>query len=275
MTSIDRRSVLKTIGTGAVALATGVGTASAQDDETRVRVAHASPDAPAVDVYVDAAPEGNDPTIAELEFTDVTEYLTIPSGEHKVTITAAGDTDPVSPTPLSVELGDNPYTFAAIGELSPESGESCFTVDVYQDDLSPLDEDTGRVRAYHAVPDAPPVDVRVVDGPTLASELNFAKEGPNTEVQAGTYPVEVVPTGGEDPVFGPVDVEVRAGQVLTVFAVGNLEPEGDEPEFQPVLAYEEAAPFGGGNGDGMGGGDGEHGGGMGSDGEETESGEDH
>jgi len=167
MKSPDRRSVLKTIGSGAALFAAGVGTSAAHDDdEARIRVAHASPDAPAVDVYVDAAPDGNEPAIAGAEFTDVTDYLVIPEGEHEVTITAAGSTEPVAPTPLTVGLSDNPYTFAAIGELSPENGESCFTVDVYKDDLDPLDDDTGRVRAYHAVPDAPAVDVRVEDGPT-------------------------------------------------------------------------------------------------------------
>ena len=247
MKSPDRRSVLKTIGSGAALFAAGVGTSAAHDDdEARIRVAHASPDAPAVDVYVDAAPDGNEPAIAGAEFTDVTDYLVIPEGEHEVTITAAGSTEPVAPTPLTVGLSDNPYTFAAIGELSPENGESCFTVDVYKDDLDPLDDDTGRVRAYHAVPDAPAVDVRVEDGPTLASDLAFAKEGPNADVPAGTYPVSVYPAGGDEPVLGPVDVEVRPGQQLTVFAMGNLDPEDDEPEIQPVPAYADVAPFGSG-----------------------------
>jgi hypothetical protein len=67
-------------------------------------------------------------------------------------------------------------------------------------------------------------------------------------VAAGTYPVAVYPAGSSTPVFGPVEVTARDGEVLTAFAEGELDPEGDEPGFQPVLAYEEAAPFGRGKG---------------------------
>lgn len=255
MQSPNRRNVLKTLGAGTAALVAGVGTSAASGDESsdsaKVRVAHASPDAPAVDVYVDTSPDGNEPTIAGLEFTDVTDYLELPPGEYEVTITPAGCNEAVPPTPLSVELGDDAYTVAAIGKLSPEDEEPDFTVDVFEDTLGRLDDGTGRVRVYHAVPDAPAVDVRVVDGPTLASDLEFGEAGPNVDVPAGTYPVAVYPAGDDEPVFGPVDVEVCEGEVLTVFAEGNLDPEDDEPEFQPVLAYADAAPYGKANGKGM------------------------
>jgi hypothetical protein len=255
MKTPHRRSVLKTIGAGAVTFVAGVTPAVAHSgDDAMVRVAHASPDAPAVDVYVDAPPDDADPTIEGVEFADVTGYLGIPEGAHEVTITAAGTTEAVPPTPLSVELGDDPYTFGAIGELSPES-EAGFTVDVYKDDLSPLDEETGRVRAYHAVPDAPPVDVRVVDGPTLASDLAFATESDNAEVPADTYPVAMYPAGADEPVLGPVDVAVREDQALTVFAMGNLEPEDGEPALRPVPAYADTAPFENGMAGDRGGGD--------------------
>lgn len=107
----------------------------------------------------------------------------------------------------------------------------------------------------HAVPDAPAVDVAVVDNDGhpavyLAQNLEFGEAGPNVEVAAGTYPVAVFPAGSTNAVFGPVDVEVRDGEVLTAFAEGELSPEGDEPGFRPVLAYEEAAPFGNGRGRG-------------------------
>lgn len=247
-----RRTVLKKLGIGAVALTAAGGTAVARGEDAKVRVAHASPDAPAVDVYVGASPAGSDPTIAGLEFTDVTGYLEVPAGEYEVTITPAGSNTAVPPTPVSLELAAEDYTVAAIGELSPEGSEPAFAPDVFADKLGVLGDGMGRVRVYHAVPDAPAVDVRVVGGPTLASGLTFGNAGPNVEVPAGTYPVAVYPAGGSDPVFGPVDVTVRAGEVLTVFAEGNLSPEGSEPGFQPVLAYEEAAPFGGGRGGGRG-----------------------
>jgi len=262
-----RRDVLKGIGSGAAVIAMG-GVASADDDgdddegdgEAKVRVAHASPDAPDVDVYVGTDPEGNEPTIEELKFTDVTDYLEIEAGEYDVTITVNEDDDPVEPTPVTLKLDAEDYTVAAIGNLDPEEEEPGFDVDVFQDKLGVLDDGEGRVRAYHASPDAPAVDVAVADEDDepdifLAEGLTFGNAGPNNEVDAGEYPVAVYPAGDSEPVFGPIDVEVRNGEVLTAFAEGELDPEdgddgpGEEGGFGLVPAYEEAAPFGEGRDD--------------------------
>ncbi|WP_375536390.1 DUF4397 domain-containing protein [Alteribacillus sp. HJP-4] len=46
-----------------------------------VRILHASPDAPAVDVYV------NDEAVVEdAEFKDATDYMDLPEGDHEVAI---------------------------------------------------------------------------------------------------------------------------------------------------------------------------------------------
>ncbi|WP_226021636.1 DUF4397 domain-containing protein [Halomicrobium salinisoli] len=252
--------MLATVGVSTLGLTAGHGAAAeheadgesddeADDDDAdgeataMVRVAHLSPDAPAVDVYVDAHPDEDDPAVADLAFTDVTGYLELPVGEREVIITAAGDDEPLAPTPLTLALGEAAYTVAAIGKLEPDCGEPAFTVDVLVDDLTPLEAGTGRVRVYHAVPDAPAVDVGVgpVDDPELflAKSLVFSNAGPDAAVEAGTYPVSVYPANCLDPVAGPLDVEVRDGRALTVFATGTLRGEGDEPSIELVPAYEE------------------------------------
>lgn len=249
--TLDRRTVLKGLGSAGSVLATvGVGTASARGDDAKddakLRAAHAVPDAPAVDVLVDGAV-----VVDDLAFGDVTGYLEVTAGEYHVAINVAGtDTEVFSTT---VELDAEDYTAAAIGNLDPEGSEPGFTVDVFQDKLGVLDDGKGRVRVYHASPDAPAVDVAVADDDDepavyLARDLAFGNAGPNVEVAAGTYPVAVYPAGGESPVFGPVDVEVCDGEVLTAVAAGELSPEDSESAFEPVLAYETAAPFPGGRG---------------------------
>ncbi|MFB6311296.1 MAG: DUF4397 domain-containing protein [Salinirussus sp.] len=228
----------------------GVGAASASDAEAKLRAAHAVPDAPAVDVLVNGAV-----AVGGLEFGDVTGYLEVAAGEYDIAINVAGTDTTVFETTVELEADD--YTAAAIGNLEPEGDEPGFGLDIFTDKLGVLDSGDGRVRVYHGSPDAPAVDVAVVDGDGnpavyLAQELEFGMAGPNIEVAADTYPVAVFPAGSTDAVFGPVDVEVRDGEVLTVFAEGELDPEDDEPGFQPVLAYEEAAPFGRGRGRGRG-----------------------
>src|SRR6056297_3975493 len=67
----------------------GIATTGASDaGAAQVRVAHLSPDAPAVDVLVDG-----DAVLEGVEFGTVSEYLEVPAGERTVTIqTAENDT---------------------------------------------------------------------------------------------------------------------------------------------------------------------------------------
>lgn len=250
-----RRRLLGSIAAGTATVVLGSGTALA-DDDAKVRVAHASPDAPNVDVFLDDAK-----VLADVSFTTVSSYLELSSGSYEVTIAAASDaTDPDAAETVAfqdtVTLDGEDYTAAAVGELTPDVSDEGFGVALFEDTLGVLPAGSGRVRIVHASPDAPAVDVRVVDDEgatvlTLADDIEFGEASDNVEAPVGTYSVAVFPAGAAESldaaVFGPVDVEVRDGEVLTVFAEGFLT---SEPEFTPVLAYEEAAPFGNGNGSG-------------------------
>ena len=241
----NRRDVLRSIGAGTAIAVGGVGIAGADDGEAKVRVAHASPDAPNVDVFVDDAK-----VLADVPFTAVSGYLELAAGTYEVTIAAASDAESPDEADVvafqgEVTLAGEDYTVAAIGELSPDVSDEPFRPAIFRDVLGVLEAGTGRVRVVHASPDAPAVDVRVVDDDetvlTLADGVTFGEASDDVEVPAGTYPVAVFPAGGDAPVFGPDDVAVRDGEVLTVFAEGFL---AGGPPFQPILAYEEAAPFG-------------------------------
>jgi len=245
-----RRAVLRSIGAGTAVLAVGSGTAAGQDDEeddvARVRVAHASPDAPNVDVFVDDAK-----VLADVPYTTVSGYLELPADTYEVTIAAASDAEEPDDADTvvfqdDVELDDGYYTVAAIGELNTEVTDEEFDVAIYEEDLDELDADTGRVRVVHASPDAPAVDVRVVDDDgntvvTLAEDIEYGEAGENVEAEAGTYSVAVFPAGADEDldaaVLGPADVEVRDGEVLTAFAMGFVDAD---PELELVLASEDA-----------------------------------
>lgn len=264
-----RRGVLRSIGAGTAVLVVGSGVAAAHDDETvggaKVRVVHASPDAPNVDVFVDG-----EKVLADVPYTTVSGYLELPADTYEVTVAAASDAeDPDEAETVvfqeDVAFESEDYTLAAIGELTPDVSDEEFRVAVYEDALGTLDEDIGRVRIVHASPDAPAVDVRVVDDDgatvlTLADGIEFGEAGENVEGESGTYSVAVFPAGADEDldeaVFGPTDVEVHEGELLTVFAMGFITDDAD-PGFELVPASEDVAPFG----------DGEQGGGTSDDAE--------
>ena len=131
-----------------------------------VRVAHMSPDAPNVDVYVD-----DSQALSDVPFGVVSDYMSVPSGERTVTITAAGDADTVAfEGPVTVGTGD--YTVVAAGELTSEDTE--FQPLVLEDDNSDPGGNMARLRVVHGSPDAPAVDVTAAGGTWCCSTASLS-----------------------------------------------------------------------------------------------------
>ncbi|WP_253737241.1 DUF4397 domain-containing protein [Halohasta salina] len=197
----------------------------AEEDVAGVRVAHLSPDAPNVDVYVDG-----EPAFEDVAFRDVSEYAELPPATYDVQITAAGDEEEVV-FEDSIEVSAADYTIAAIGEIGEENQP--FAVEVFEDDLSDPGENA-RIRGIHAAPDAPAVTVTDADtGSALFEDLAFG-EDQTGEAPPNEYTLEVRPADAEadsEPVAS-FDVPVEAGTVYTAFAVGYLEPD-DAPADEP------------------------------------------
>jgi len=198
--------VAATASTGCAAIL-GIGA-----DEACVNIVHASPDAPAVDVYVDGglALEG-------LEFGAFSGWVALPAGDHQVQVTAAGaapDTAVID-VPVSLESGVA-YQVAATGYLDS------ITAQVYPADLTATGADMARVRVIHNSPDAPAVDIAVTGGDVLISGLEFPNASDSLDVPAGTYDLEVRPAGTTDVALALPGVVLEAGMTYDVFAIGSL-----------------------------------------------------
>jgi hypothetical protein len=201
-----------------------MGTATSTQGTANVRVVHASPNAPAVDVYVD----GN-AVLEGVAFGAVSDYLELSAGSHAVEITAAGDSETVVfDDDVTVEA-DTDYTVVAAGEIGDAADEP-FAPLVLTDDNSDPGGDTARVRLVHASPDAPAVDVTLAsNGDVLYDGVPYGESG-YVEVPAGDYTIEVrgdTETNDGD-VAATFDLSLAGGEVYTGFAVGYLSPD-DEP----------------------------------------------
>jgi len=216
------------------------GDGEAGDGEAALRVAHLSPDAPNVDVYVDS----EDPTLADVPFGEVSDYLDVPAGDREVEITAAGDPDTsVFSGPVTVEA-DADYTVAAIGELS-DDGDQPFEPLVLEDDNSTVDGDSARLRVVHASPDAPAVDVTAAGGEVVLFDGVAYGESGYTELEANDYTVEIRgdTESNDGEVVADFDESLNGGTVYTAFAAGYLSPD-DEPAdtaFDLLVAQDSSA----------------------------------
>jgi hypothetical protein len=199
-------AVLLALALVAPALAQGSG-------EAQVRVAHLSPDAPNVDVYVNG-----EPALANVPYTTVSGYLPLPAGTQQITVYATGDTStPVIDAPVELAAG-GAYTVAAVGLVADGS----IMAQVYDDDLRAPSAGNAKVRVVHASPDAGPVDVVPRGGDPLVTGLTFPNATAYAEVPAGTYTLDVNATGTNQTVLTVPDAALASGGVYTAFAVGTV-----------------------------------------------------
>ncbi|MGX1265228.1 hypothetical protein RKD55_003032 [Rossellomorea marisflavi] len=186
------------------------GAAFAADGDAMVRIVHASPDAPAVDVYVD----GN-AVVEGAEFKAATDYMELPAGDHKVEIFAAGTKeDPVISQDLTVEAG-MAYTVAAANTL--ENLEL-----VVANDSMDVTEGKTKVRVGHLSPDAPTVDVGLKDGDALFEGAEFKAITDYQELDPGTYDLEIRTPEGEQ-VLDLSGTELAENTVYSVFAINTAD----------------------------------------------------
>ena len=186
------------------------------EPDASIRVAHLSPDAPNVDVYLDG-----DAVLEDVPYRTISDYLDVQSGPYQVMITAADDMDTVVyDQELEVPAGE--FTISALGELDDEN--EAFGVEVYEDDVSDPGEEA-RVRLVHAAPDAPNVDV-TAGGNALFTDVPFGAAG-TISVAPDDYTLAVRPAteNNDGDVVAEFDISPEAGVVYTGFAVGYLAPD--------------------------------------------------
>lgn len=182
----------------------------------RVRVIHASPDAPAVDVVV------NDnfgaPLVENLAFPEFTGFVDVPPATYNAKVTPADNAGAVViDTNLPLEAGVR-YSVFAVDTLA--------TIDalVAADDARRI-ATSAKVRLVHASPTALDVDIYVtapgVDltgvEPAFAGVPFKANTG-FVELAPGRYDVTITPAGTKDAAIGPLAIDVAGGGIYTAVA---------------------------------------------------------
>jgi hypothetical protein len=204
--------------------------AMAQSDMARVRVVHASPDAPAVDVWVDGSV-----AFSNAPFKGITDYAALAPATYNVQVTPTGATEPVVIEADLALAANTDYTVVAVGLL--DNIEPLVLVD---NNSAPA-AGKAHVRFVHASPDAPAVDIAVANGgPVLFSNVPFKGVGDYLPVDAGTYDLEVRVAGTDTVALEVPGVALADSTVYTIFAMGLA--DGD-PALEAVASVDAVAPM--------------------------------
>ncbi|RJR07808.1 DUF4397 domain-containing protein [Candidatus Parcubacteria bacterium] len=183
------------------------------DDHAMVRIIHASPDAPAVDVFVNG-----DAVVENASFKAATDYMNLPAGTHKVEIYATGtmgEADPVIAADLTVEAGMS-YTVAAINNVA--NLELSVTTD-----NNMVEEGKAKIRVGHFSPDAPAVNVGLIGGDDVFSGAEFKAVTDYMALDAGSYDLEVRTADGGQQVLDLTGTELEANKVYSVYAINTVD----------------------------------------------------
>jgi hypothetical protein len=196
--------------------------ATAPVTTAQLRVVHASPDAPNVDVLLD-----NVAVLTNVAYKATSSYLEVPPGSRNLKVRATGTTTVViDQTGTLAPSGF--YTVLATGRVA-----SIAPVVLTDDQTSPAAGNV-RLRLVHASPTAGNVDIYVTAPtadlatatPTLAN-VAFRAASNYLEVPAGTYRVRITPAGTKTVAIDANNIALAAGQVRTAVAVDA--PGGGTP----------------------------------------------
>ena len=181
-----------------------------------VRVIHASPDAPSVDVIVNN--DTANPVLSGVPYTAFSGYLALPPATYNFKVTPE----------------NNPGVVVIDADLEPEAGAlySVYATDVLSaitplvlvDDNRPVATEA-KVRIVHLAPGAGLVDIYVtapgadigVAEPAITG-FEFGAETGYLSLAAGSYDVTVTAAGTKTAAIGPATLALENGGVYTVAA---------------------------------------------------------
>jgi Domain of unknown function (DUF4397) len=187
-------------------------TAPAASQDGWVRIAHLSPKAPAMDMYLyPFGDPGHATVLRDVGYGDVSAYMALSPGQYTVAMRGFGAPSSSAPAlTTSFMVGTRTaYTVAALG---PDPG---LRVEVLQDQMT---TPAGRalIRVFQASLREPRVTVSYGDD-VLAQQLAFGSATPYTAVSPGTRTVRFTASGAD----AAMAVKLAAGSVYTIVVLDD------------------------------------------------------
>ena len=174
----------------------------------KIRILHAVPDAPNVDVLVNGTR-----VLKDFPYKKVTDYLSLPNGRYQVDVYPTGNlASNLISRKIDVESGKS-YTIAAAG-----SGKKLY-LQTYEDQFDVPSGKT-KVRLVHLSPDAGAVDVGVKNGSNLFNNVSFRKNTDYLTINPTTADLEAKKAGTNDTVLTLPNVQLLPNTSYSIYVIG-------------------------------------------------------
>lgn len=183
-----------------------------QEKFSFIRFLHASPNTPAIDIYINGKK-----AVSNLPYGSLAGYAALPTNLHKIETYPTGQTiDPLLSIPMS--LGEDTFTTMTIAGLLPS-----LQYRIYRDRKENVPTNESYIRFVHLSPRTPAVDVVLETGETLFSSITFGRTEQYKKINPGVYKLHVRASGTPNVLLTLPQLTFEGGKAYTIYAIGLLE----------------------------------------------------
>jgi hypothetical protein len=186
--------------------------------DSAVRFVHVVPNTAPIDVYVNGSL-----AVVNLGYGEATGYITVPAGNHTVTVTATGISTSLWEQQITADASPATFIASTAGQF-----------DRYNDNLTPLALGMSRLLLVHALAGGSNVDVQLAEsiavgdstfdkGFAIAADMAYGASFGSFDLPSQTYVVNVVPTGTSDTIIEalPLALDNGTSQMAIVYGTAS------------------------------------------------------
>lgn len=174
--------------------------------DSAVRFVHVVPNTAPIDVYINGSL-----AVVNLGYGEATGYITVPAGNHTVTVTATGISTPLWEQQITADATPATLIASTAGQF-----------DRFNDNLTPLALGMSRLLLVHALAGGSNVDVQLAESITvgdtsfdagfaIAADMAYGASFGSFDLPVQTYVVNVVPTGTSDTLIESLPLALDSG----------------------------------------------------------------
>lgn len=185
------------------------------------RFLHASPDTPAVDVYVN-----NNIFARNLGYRGFTRYFSMAPGVYNIRAYAAGTTtDPL----INVNLNIVPGSISTLAFSGYRSDLSLETIDEPRQPILPY---RTYIRFANLSPNTSSIDVGLSSGRRLFDDIGYREVGQYLDIAPGRYTLQLMNSDTGEVILTVPNTNLQPGRFYTVYGIGLT---GAQPQLQVLI----------------------------------------
>ncbi|MBM7870151.1 hypothetical protein JOC70_001621 [Clostridium pascui] len=194
-----------------------------------VRVLHAAPGAPIVDIYAN-----DNLIIKRIRYQQFTPYFQLPAGRYNIKIYPSGTKiNPILNSEVNIP-SNMIFTVAAIGNLP--------NIELYAvPDVATINQSKTLIKFVHLSPNTPNIDIALSNGTKLFGDIGYKDTTNYITVNPSTYTIQARPTGAQNVILTVPNIRLKPNRSYTIYIVGLT---GGDPLIQVLIPLDGSSYIG-------------------------------